>query len=159
MNMNVKVLCIVFFAFLLNETNIKASSITLAIVASEISLFQELGKEDKNIGIELARKAKSSGDLKLAAYTYLNLINKFPDQTSILTEYASFISNQEKITVQELDELSNLLMISVFKVPVGEVKKVLDLAQQIGAQKEKLSAKLDVPKDDETKDVEVVKTS
>ena len=155
MNINVKVLCIVFFAFLLNETNIKASTITLAIVASEISLFQELGKEDKNIGIELARKAKSSGDLKLAAYTYLNLINKFPDQTSILTEYASFISNQEKITVQELDELSNLLMISVFKVPVGEVKKVLDLAQQIGAQKEKLSAKLDVPKDDETKDVKI----
>ena len=153
--MNVKVLCIVFFAFLLNETNIKASSITLAIVASEISLFQELGKEDKNIGIELARKAKSSGDLKLAAYTYLNLINKFPDQTSILIEYASFISNQEKITVQELDELSNLLMISVFKVPVGEVKKVLDLAQQIGAQKEKLLAKLDVPKDDEAKDVEI----
>ena len=153
--MNVKVLSIVFFAFLLNETNIKASSITLAIVASEISLFQELGKEDKNIGIELARKAKSSGDLKLAAYTYLNLINKFPDQTSILTEYASFISNQEKITVQELDELSNLLMISVFKVPVGEVKIVLELAQQIGTQKEKLSAKLDVPKDDEAKDVEI----
>jgi len=153
--MNVKVLCIVFFAFLLNETNIKASSITLAIVAPEISLFQELGKEDKNIGIELARKAKSSGDLKLAAYTYLNLINKFPDQISILTEYAAFIYNQEKITVQELDELSNLLMISVFKVPVGEVKKVLDLAQQIGAQKEKLSAKLDVPKDDEAKDVEI----
>ena len=65
----------VFFAFLLNETNIKCSSIPLAIVVSEISLFQELGKEDKNIGIELARKAKSSGDLKLAAYTYLNLIN------------------------------------------------------------------------------------
>ena len=56
--MNVKVLCILFFAFLYNETNIKASSITLAIVASEISLFQELGKEDKNIGIELASKAK-----------------------------------------------------------------------------------------------------
>ena len=153
--MNVKVLYIMFFVFLLNETNIKASSIPLAIVVSEISLFQELGKEDKNIGIELARKAKSSGDQKLAAYTYLNLINKFPDQTSILTEYASFISNQEKITVQELDELSNLLMISVFKVPVGEVKKVLDLAQQIGTQKEKLSAKLDVPNDDEAKDVEI----
>ena len=153
--MNVKVLCIVFFVFLLNETNIKASSIPFAIVVSECVLFQDQGKDDKNIGIELARKAKLSGDLKLAAYIYLNLINKFPDQISILTEYASFIYNQEKITVQELDELSNLLMISVFKVPVGEVKKVLDLAQQIGAQKEKLSAKLDVPKDDETKDVEI----
>ena len=153
--MNVKVLCILFFAFLYNETNIKASSISLIIVVSDCVLFQDLGKEDKNIGIELARKAKSSGDQKLAAYTYLNLINKFPDQISILTEYASFISNQEKITVQELDELSNLVLISVFKVPVGEVKKVLDLAQQISAQKEKLSAKLDIPKDDETKDVEI----
>ena len=101
--MNVKVLCIVFFVFLLNETNIKASSIPFAIVVSECVLFQDQGKDDKNIGIELARKAKLSGDLKLAAYIYLNLINKFPDQISILTEYASFIYNQEKITVQELD--------------------------------------------------------
>ena len=88
--MNMNVLYTLFFAFLLNETNIKASSIPLAIVVSEILLFQDQGKEDKNIGIELARKAKSSGDHKLAAYTYLNLINKFPDQISILTEYTSF---------------------------------------------------------------------
>lgn len=154
--MNIKVLCIVFFAIVLNKSKLDASSgIPYVVFVSECVSFQDQGKEDKNVGIELARKAKSSGDIKLAAYTYLNLINKFPDQTSILTEYAAFIYNQEKITVQELDELSNLLMISVFKVPVGEVKKVLDLAQQISAQKEKLSAKLDVPKDDETKDVEI----
>lgn len=154
--MNFKVLCTVFFAFLLSETNIKAcSGIPFVLVVSECALFQDQVKEDKNTGVELARKAKSAGDLKLAAYIYLNLINKYPDQISILTEYASFIYNQEKITVQELDELSNLLMVSVFKVPVGEVKKVLDLAQQIGAQKEKLSAKLELPKDDEIKDIEI----
>lgn len=154
--MKIKFVLILVYSLFFNRINLEASTLTpFLLVVSESILFQDLGKDDKTTGIELARKAKSSGDQKLAAYIYLNLINKFPDQISILTEYASFISNQEKINVQELDELSNLLMISVFKVPVGEVKKVLDLAQQIGAQKEKLSAKLDVPKDDESKDVEI----
>lgn len=143
--------CLVFDGMCLNASTL-APFLTFS---SQVIIFQNQIKDDLNTGIELARKAKTAGDLKLAAYIYLNLINKFPDQIAILTEYSSFISKQEKITVQELDELSNLIMISVFKVPVGEVKNVLDLAKQIGDQKEKISAKLDVPKDDEGKDVEI----
>lgn len=147
---------IVFCCLVIDGMCLNASTLAPFLTfSSEVIIFQNQIKEDLNTGIELARKAKTAGDLKLAAYIYLNLINKFPDQIAILTEYSSFISKQEKITVQELDELSNLIMISVFKVPVGEVKNVLDLAKQIGDQKEKISAKLDVPKDDEGKDVEI----
>lgn len=147
---------IVFCCLVFDGMGLNASTLApLLTFTSQVIIFQNQVKDDLNTGIELARKAKTAGDLKLAAYIYLNLINKSPDQIAILNEYASFISKQDKITVQELDELSNLIMISVFKVPVGEVKNVLDLAKQIGDQKEKLSAKLDVPKDDEGKDVEI----
>lgn len=103
--------------------------------------FQDVSKDEKAVGLELARNAKKANDRKLAAFLYLNLIGKNPADFEMLEEYVKFVSESEAITKQELDELYSLVMVSVFKVPAVQVKKVLDMAQKIQTKRDDIAKK------------------
>ncbi len=103
--------------------------------------FQDVSKDEKAVGLELARNAKKANDRKLAAFLYLNLIGKSPADFEMLEEYVKFVSESETITKQELDELYSLVMVSVFKVPAVQVKKVLDMAQKIQTKRDDIAKK------------------
>jgi hypothetical protein len=103
--------------------------------------FQDVSKDEKVVGLELARNAKKTNDRKLAAFLYLNLIGKNPADFEMLEEYVKFVSESEAITKQELDELYSLVMVSVFKVPAVQVKKVLDMSQKIQTKRDDIAKK------------------
>ena len=126
----------------------------LAIKAINCSIFIEPDQKEKIEGISIAREAIQKGDRRLAATVYMNLLNKNPGDMEIIEEYQKFITEYESANVQDLDELSGLLSISAFKVPVNQVKKVMDMIRIVQIKRNEL-AKLNASKNkDEPRDIE-----
>lgn len=94
---------------------------------------------EKEEGLAIARKAKNSGDRKLAAFTFLNLINKYPGDVDLIDEYQKFITENEKVTIQEIDELFGVISLSAFKVPVGKISQILEMNKAIQKKRDELS--------------------